>query len=191
TVEADDTLTGANYHAIERGEPATGSKSEVEPAPLAQDDFATIFDEPTTIGEELEEESETRLEDEVTAEDDERADNREAIGPNEEGEGGRRRRRRRRRRGGDRSFGESIAPDAPQPTDDGLAVVAEIGGDLSAPISDVDSFDRKGARSEGERGGRRSRRSRGGRSRFSPRANDESLGEAAASGQTETIGLES
>ena len=27
-VEADDTLTGANYHAIERGEPATGVKSE-------------------------------------------------------------------------------------------------------------------------------------------------------------------
>ena len=29
-VEADDTLTGANYHAIERGEPATGVKSEGE-----------------------------------------------------------------------------------------------------------------------------------------------------------------
>ena len=27
-VEADDALTGANYHAIERGEPATGVKSE-------------------------------------------------------------------------------------------------------------------------------------------------------------------
>ena len=26
-VEADDALTGANYHAIERGEPATGVKS--------------------------------------------------------------------------------------------------------------------------------------------------------------------
>ncbi len=34
-VEADDTLTGANYHAIERGEPATGVKSEVGAGEIA------------------------------------------------------------------------------------------------------------------------------------------------------------
>ena len=191
TVEADDTLTGANYHAIERGEPASGMKGAVEPTPLAQDDFATIVDEPATIGEEFDEESEARVEDEAPAEDDERANGREAVGPIEEGEGGRRRRRRRRRRGGDHPFGESIAPDAPQPTDDGLAVVAEIGGDLEAPIGDVDSFERKGARIEGERGARRSRRSRGGRTRFPARANDERFGGAPEFGQMETVDRES
>ena len=139
-VEADDTLTGANYHAIERGEPASGVKGEVELTPLVQDDFATIIDEPATIGEELEEESEARVEEEAQVEEDERAHSRDAVGQTEEGEGGRRRRRRRRRRGGDRPLAESIAPDAPQPTDDGLAVVAEIGGDLEAPIGSVDSL---------------------------------------------------
>ena len=39
-VEADDTLTGANYHAIERGEPAAGVKSEAEPPKSLADDFA-------------------------------------------------------------------------------------------------------------------------------------------------------
>ena len=64
----------------------------------------------------------------------------------EEGEAGRRRRRRRRRRGGERSFGDNLPQDAPQPTDDGLAVVAEIGGDLVAPSGEVDAFDRRGPR---------------------------------------------
>ena len=46
-----------------------------------------------------------------------------AGGPSlDEGDVGRRRRRRRRRRGGERSFGENLPQDAPQPTDDGLAV---------------------------------------------------------------------
>ena len=44
-VEADDTLTGANYHAIERGEPATGVKSEAEPAKSLADDIAPIIEE--------------------------------------------------------------------------------------------------------------------------------------------------
>src|SRR6202035_2395218 len=39
-VEADDTLTGANYYAIERGEPAAGVKSEGEPAKSLADDIA-------------------------------------------------------------------------------------------------------------------------------------------------------
>ena len=46
-VEADDTLTGANYHAIERGEPAAGVKSEVEPPKALADEFATIVEEPS------------------------------------------------------------------------------------------------------------------------------------------------
>ena len=74
---------------------------------------------------------------------------REAVGPTEEGEVARRRRRRRRRRGGERPFGESIAPDAPQPTDDGLAAVAELGGDLQPAIGAVESLNGRETRSVG------------------------------------------
>jgi ribonuclease E len=168
TIEADDTLTGANYHAIERGEPAAGVRVNVELAPPPADDPVIIADDAAPIEESFEDDVEA--EDENPAEE-HRPGDREGAGPSEDSEAGRRRRRRRRRRGGDRSFGESIAPDAPQPTDDGLAVVAEIGGDLQAPISDGDAFNRREPRNEADRG-RRSRRSRGGRNRFSPRPND-------------------
>ncbi len=97
----------------------------------------------------------------------------------DDGESGRRRRRRGAGVGGDRGFGESIAPDAPQPTDDGLAVVAEIGGDLEAPVVATESFEGRAPGAEGDRGGRRSRRSRNGRNRFPPRAPDGSFGDDA------------
>ena len=54
-VEADDTLTGANYHAIERGEPATGVKSEAEPTKSLADDIAPIIEEPAPVEAEDEE----------------------------------------------------------------------------------------------------------------------------------------
>jgi ribonuclease E len=73
-----------------------------------------------------------------------------------------------------------VAADAPQPTDDGLAVVAEIGGDLSAPVLETEPFEGRGSPAEGERGGRRSRRSRGGRNRFPPRVADHDFGADAA-----------
>jgi ribonuclease E len=164
TVEADDTLTGANYYAIERGEIATGVKGAAEPPPLEQDDFATTVDEPALFEEGSEEEREPLAEEDDIAEAGQRG--RESAGPTEEGEFMRRRRRRRRRRGGERTFGESIAPDAPQPTDDGLAAVAEIGGDLESAVESIDLVDRRGSRSEGGRNGRRSRRSRGPRNQF-------------------------
>ncbi len=180
-IEADDTLTGANYHAIDRGEPATGTRRDIEPEALAQDDFATIVDEPAPIEEPIEDEVKTSIED-----DDEEAEDRAPAhegregGPADESEGGRRRRRRRRRRGGDRPLGENIAPDAPQPADDGLAVVAEIGGDLASPVEQTESFEGRVPAGEGERGGRRSRRSRGGRNRFPPRVSEHGYGEGAA-----------
>ena len=141
-VEADDTLTGANYHALERGEPASGVKApeaelEHRPAgygaPSADEDEFVIEDTPEAeedieIGEAAA--SEDELEPEEGEAGAERADG-EANG--DEAERNRRRRRRRRRRGGERPPGEGISADAPQPTDDGLAVVAEIGGDFSTP----------------------------------------------------------
>ncbi len=177
TIEADDTLTGANYYAIERGEIATGVKGAAEPPPLEQDDFATTVDEPALFEEGVEEESEPLAEEDDIAEAGQRG--REGAGPTEEGEVVRRRRRRRRRRGGERTFGESIAPDAPQPTDDGLAAVAEIGGDLESAIESIDLVDGRGSRSAGGRNGRRSRRSRGPRNQFP--AHDEGVHETDAS----------
>ena len=166
TVEADDSLTGANYHAIERGEPATGPKPEAPP-PLAQDDFVTVVDEQASPPELEPSEAE---EEEAAAEDADRADMREGAAA-EEAEG-RRRRRRRRRRGGERSFGESVSSEAPQPADDGLAVVAEIGGDSAIPVAPPDAFDHRGESGRG----RRSRRSHGGRNRFPARLAEESSG---------------
>ncbi len=134
TVEADDTLTGANYHAIERGEPATGVKA-IEPPPLAQDDFASIVNEPVPAEEAFEEPIETPEDDEPIGE----AEREATSDSQDEGEnGGRRRRRRRRRRSGERVNGEASSSDAPQPTDDGLAVVAEIGGDLAQPVQEFE-----------------------------------------------------
>jgi ribonuclease E len=161
-VEADDTLTGANYHAIERGEPAVGVKSEVEPPKLLADDFAAIVEEPAPLEEELKEILEAPSQD---GEEISRASERSGGPPLDEGDAGRRRRRRRRRRGGERSYSENPPQDAPQPTDDGLAAVAEIGGDLQqAPNGEGNAFDRRAPRSDERH--RRSRGPRGERNRF-------------------------
>jgi ribonuclease E len=183
-IEADDTLTGSNYHAIERGEPATGLRGEPEAPSLPAGDSATVSEEPAPIDEDIEDEIE--LGQDEGAPEQERGGGHESASSSEETEVGRRRRRRRRRRGGDRPFGESIAADAPQPTDDGLAVVAEIGGDLQAPIGDTEAFSRREPRGEGDRG-RRSRRSRSGRNRFASRTTDAGFGEPHASGEAEGI----
>jgi ribonuclease E len=160
-VEADDMLTGANYHAIERGEPAAGLKSEAEPAKSLADDFVAIVEEPGPVEEDSGEifEATSQGAEEVSPAS-------ERGGPSlDEDDVARRWRRRRRRRSGERSFGENPPHDAPQPTDDGLAVVAEIGGDLRAPNGEADAFGRRGPRGEQEHN-RRSRRPRGERSRF-------------------------
>jgi ribonuclease E len=177
-VEADDTLTGANYHAIERGEPAVGVKSEVEPPKSLADDFAAIVEEPAPVEEDSEEVPEPPSQ---GGEEISRASGR-AGGPSlDDGDAGRRRRRRRRRRGGERPLSEIPPQDAPQPTDDGLQAVAEIGGDLQAPNGEANAFDRRSPRSEEDRD-RRSRRSRGQRNRFAQRSDGETTRETGAPG---------
>jgi ribonuclease E len=160
-VEADDTLTGANYHAIERGEPATGVRSEGEPPKPLADDIGPIVEERRPVEAEDEETFEASSEENEEVD---RLSDRGSGPPPEDGEMGRRRRRRRRRRG-ERSFGDNLPQEAPQPADDGLAVVADIGGDLVAPSDEIDAFARRGPRS-GEERHRRSRGSRGERSRL-------------------------
>ena len=54
-VEADDTLTGANYHAIERGEPATGVKIDSEPPGPPAEDPTAIVEEQAQVEEDEEE----------------------------------------------------------------------------------------------------------------------------------------
>ena len=178
TVEADDTLTGSNYHALERGELATGVKNEEIPrepearhagygaAPADAEDFA-IEDDVEVEAEGGEGEAETEAEDELEASE----PSREADGGSADSEQGRRRRRRRRRRGGERLSGDSIGADAPQPADDGLAVVAEIGGDFATAApqrAEGETEDEEGRGPGGRR--RRSRRGRRDRDRFAPTA---------------------
>ncbi|MCB1544984.1 MAG: ribonuclease E/G, partial [Rhodoblastus sp.] len=135
-VIADDSLTGSTYHALERGEPATGTPEpmRIDPELLAAEDESDEAEE-TLEDEDADEAAEG--EGDADAEDGEE----EGEGPSEgrrarddrgeEGDDAQRRRRRRRRRrgrGGEREG--SIAADAPQPSDEGLAVVAEANGDF-------------------------------------------------------------
>ncbi|HMN71366.1 MAG TPA: Rne/Rng family ribonuclease [Rhodoblastus sp.] len=134
-VMADDTLTGSTYHALERGEPATGTPEPmfVDPALLEADEEVDEADE-ALDEEDADEAAEAEGDgDEGEDENESSAEGRRAREErDEEGEDGqrrgRRRRRRRRGRGGEREG--AIAADAPQPSDEGLAVVAEANGDF-------------------------------------------------------------
>ncbi len=180
TVEADDTLTGMTYHALERGElaspPIGFEKKEmvrIDSVPIADEEF-----EDEIIEEEDEEEEAAAPVARAPSERRERRDDsRGENKPGETEEEGRRRRRRRRRRGrgGDRE-GYAIDPHAPQPSDDALAVIAEIGGDMSRRVEtvsdgevdtqEVEAFDAEGAPTgEGDALRRRRRSRRGGRNR--------------------------
>ncbi|MGH6841799.1 MAG: ribonuclease E/G, partial [Methylocella sp.] len=120
TIAADDAVTGTNYYTLERGDPAAGSR---EIPAFAQEDAPRaaiaegFFDEPA--------ESEGTLPD--GGPEQETRDGGVETGGNEADGGQRRRRRRRRGRGGDRE-GSGIAANAPQPPDDALAAMAQIGG---------------------------------------------------------------
>ena len=194
-VEADDTLTGANYHALERGELASGAKAD-EPAEARPAGYGA----PPADGEDF------AVEDEIVASEEDEAGEGEAAedefeGAEAHGEGeaaaagegdGPRRRRRRRRRRGERPAGEGFAAaEAPQPTDAGLAGVAEIGGDfVQAARGESEPGEEDGrAPSSRRRRGRRGRRG-GGERTGAPIASaeggeSESLSEGSAEGLSE------
>ncbi|MDQ6867429.1 MAG: ribonuclease E/G, partial [Pseudomonadota bacterium] len=122
TIAADDGVTGTNYYTLERGEPAAGAKEipafapEEEPRAAMADSF---FDEPADTEEGLPEAGPVE---------EPRDGGVEPSDSENEADGGQRRRRRRRRgRGGDRE-GSGIAANAPQPPDDALEAMAQIGG---------------------------------------------------------------
>ncbi len=173
-IEADELFSGGVNHALERGEPASGVR-EPEPAQRPgygaepEDDFVEDAPEP-----EAEEEEEL----EVVAEAPEEEPEAEEEAEGAEGSDDPRRRRRRRRRRGERPAGESsVAADAPQPTDDGLALAAEIGGDFNQPAAQEGEDAARGPNGSRRRRSRRGRRDRN--DRFAPR-----FGET---GQPETV----
>jgi ribonuclease E len=162
TVSADDTLTGTSYHALERGEPATGVRELPAPNALRIDSLADLEDE-------IEVEAEAGAEEDEIVERRPEVARREERGARppfveEEGEGEdqprARRRRRRRGRGGGLSGGEAPAPGAEQPSDEGLAIVAEIDGVPTAPSNEVPRPAERGSRGgRGRRAGRWTRSS--------------------------------
>jgi ribonuclease E len=133
TIAADDSLIGSVYHALERGEPASGGHeplaiSPSEPSRIAADDF---IDNAEAESEDIGDIDATAAPIPLEAGQDE--DIHDEGGETREGESEsdadnrrRRRRRRRRGRGGDRE-GSGIAANAPQPPDDALEVMARIG----------------------------------------------------------------
>lgn len=136
TVAADDSLTGAIYHALERGELASGARLAPTNAPLRVD---SVRAEP--LEEEFVEEEATAAVEEAGAEGEQEtaraAPRRAERGPRRrssgeevgESEGEQRSRRRRRRRGrGGGQGGDERAPGAEQPSDEGLAFMASIEG---------------------------------------------------------------
>jgi ribonuclease E len=165
TIAPDESLSGTTYYAIERGELAAGTL-EIAPRPdFVRTDTVRPVDIPTFDDEDAELDAEAG--DEAGIED--------AGGEGETGDANgdqARRRRRRRRRGrsnGDRET-SGIAANAPQPSDDGLAVIAGERSEypsLSNAAEDEADEDEKPeseALPSGETRRRRSRRrGRGGR----------------------------
>ena len=134
TVAADDTLTGAVYHALERGELASGPRLPLAPAPLRVDSIAVApLDEDELIEAEANEEAEAQAEEGASMNGRSRRDDR-GPRPRFNGEEGEdeatrgRRRRRRRGRGGGGAPGEHMPLEAEQPSDEGLALMAAIEG---------------------------------------------------------------
>ena len=149
TVAADDSLTGANYHALERGELASGPRLPAGNAPLRVDSVRAEPLEEEALEEEIaaqEIEEDSEVEAAVRAEP--RRERQPRARPQSEDgddEAPRSRRRRRRRGRGGGSNGEHAAPGAEQPSDDALAFMAAIEGQ-PAP--------REARGERGERGGR-------------------------------------
>jgi ribonuclease E len=151
-VAADDSLTGANYHALERGEPATGQRAGPLPQHLRVDSL------PPELAQEeaLEAEAAPEMVEAPLVEAEARPRNLEEPGEADvAGEGGAfaegdgedsaeprsRRRRRRRGRGGGRddfasnlgeaseTYSEQLSPEGQaQPSDEGLAFMAQLEG---------------------------------------------------------------
>ena len=165
TFEMDEHLTGMSYCAMERGEPASGIIQPARGIPLyeLEPDVAEAILDDEAPHEETpdDDEAETPGDDETS-----QVTNGHAR---EDGEG-RRKRRRRRGRGRDRES-SGIAEDAPQPADDALAFVTDMGalapvpaqGESDESEGSEDTVESDEAKAEGRGDTRRRRSRRGGR----------------------------
>ena len=163
TIDSDETLTGMQYCAIERGEPALGIVRPVKQIPVYETEPEDIFVEETAIDEDaVADEPRGDLEGGAPA----------GTVASRDDEDGRRRRRRRRGRGRDRES-SGIQDDAPQPADDALAFAASIDGIQPAQhdettdepagvevVGEDGGAPREGRRRRSRRGGRRAREGR-------------------------------
>jgi ribonuclease E len=179
TIAADDSLIGAAYHTMERGEPAVGVPELPHAAPALE-----MPEEEEDL--DVSETEDGEVEDQTAGE----------AGTDDE-DGARRKRRRRRRRGGRGGDREAsgIQPGAPQPSDDGLAYVAGIDGipgavrteseDGESEAEETESEDGESelmpARNERSRRRRSRRRGRGGGESREPQSVEASDGEASES----------
>ncbi|HEY4848006.1 MAG TPA: ribonuclease E/G, partial [Methylocella sp.] len=122
TIAADDAVTGTNYYTLERGEAAAGAK-EIPVFALEETPHAAMadsyFDEPADTKEGLPEAG--------PLEEARNGGAQSSVSEND-AEGRQWRRRRRRRGRGDDREGSRIAANAPQPPDDALEAMAQIGG---------------------------------------------------------------
>ncbi|MBO0732795.1 MAG: Rne/Rng family ribonuclease [Methylocapsa sp.] len=134
TIAADETLMSTNYYTLQRGEPAAGIKGV--PA-LAADEtagadasggFLAVSENAAVEGDEAP----------TVAAQSSSDRQRESDSESEAQAWQRRRRRRRRTRGGSRDI-SGIAANAPQPPDEGLAMMAALGGrgPLVPPGADI------------------------------------------------------
>ena len=124
TFEMDTHLTGMAYCAMERGEPASGIIQPARSFPIDEPEVAYVDEDEPVVSDDDDETAEGETTEATSASD---------PAPHEEGEG-RRKRRRRRGRGRDRES-SGIAEDAPQPADDALAFVTDMGTLANAPVA--------------------------------------------------------
>jgi ribonuclease E len=175
TFAADDSLPGTSYFALQRGEAAAGPKEAAisgngaPPIAPGAGDLSQVPEGSAGFDEEAVEAgaaAEGQIE--------------ESAGREGEGDAHakqRRRRRRRRGRGSDREI-SGIAPNAPQPPDDGLETMAQIEVlRPAAPHADAGGPEAQ-QEADGEAAGRRRSRQRHPR----PRASGWNVGEPAAAG---------
>jgi ribonuclease E len=157
TVAEDDALTGANYHAIERGEPASGVRAppvqhlrvdslraaDLLEEEIAEEEIAPVEEAEEPAPEPVREARRGHARGGRTGFERQAPPRREIVesegetvgeprGEEEEDAEGlsrsRRRRRRRGRGGGNGQVGELAQPGADQPSDEGLAFMAHIEG---------------------------------------------------------------
>lgn len=188
TVAADDTLTGAIYHALERGALASGPRLPPVPSPLRVDSLRVETPEEESSDDVFVEDfsfdrGEVEEEFARSSSREDRAPGRFTSEDGEEAAGRGRRRRRRRGRGGINQNTEHMALEAEQPSDEGLALMAGID---NAPVAPREPREPRSDRSPYQRNPRHAERGPG-RWRRSATLSDQFLNPGADLSQDQNV----